>query len=529
MSTNDTADPAPHPAVDGTAELLNTWVDEVQDYAIFLLDPAGNIASWNRGAERILGYTEAEIIGQPVAKFFTDQDVESGIADLELNTGLSRGRASDDRWHVRKNGSVFWCSGILTRLGDPTRGIRGFVKVMRDLTREKNLEQQLRNQTDQLLEADRRKNEFLAMLSHELRNPLSPIITSFYIIRDRVAFEDPIVLQSWATIERQFLHLRKLLDGLLDISRIALNKIELHKERVDLTDIIKRSVEDTSAQIEQTKHKLTISIPSEPIPVDGDPVRLGQVITNLLNNAIKFTDPGGSIELVSTRDGPEALIRVKDTGIGISSEMMGQIFDLFSQAEQGLDRSRGGLGVGLTLSRRLVELHGGTLNSHSLGQGLGSEFEIRLPMNLADPTPLSNEAPPILNTRADANLHVLIVDDNRDAAESLGLYLRQASHSVSIAHDGHSALELARTTEPDVVILDIGLPRLDGYEVARQIRSQSSIPLIALSGYAKDEGRDVDFDHYFVKPVKPGDLLALLSTLRPRAKPKAPSANPASA
>ena len=475
-------------ALDGTSELLNTWVEEVQDYAIFLLDPAGNIASWNRGAERILGYAEPEIIGQPVAKFFTAEDTESGVPDLELNTALTRGRACDDRWHVRKNGSTFWCSGILTRLGDPTRGVLGFVKVMRDLTREKQIEQQLRNQTEQLLEADRRKNEFLAMLSHELRNPLSPIITSFFIIRDRLEVDDAIVRQSWATIERQFLHLRKLLDGLLDISRIALNKIELHKERIDLADVIKRSVEDTAAQLEQMRHQLVVSIEAEPIPVDGDAIRLGQVITNLLNNAIKFTDPGGAIELSAKKHGNEAVVRIKDTGIGISSELMGQIFDLFSQAEQGLDRSRGGLGVGLTLARRLVELHGGTLGSQSNGPGTGSEFEIRLPMDLEETSVVIAEIDQEPATSAAEPLRVLIVDDNRDAAESLALYLKQASHTVAVAHEGHSAVELAQTFRPDVAILDIGLPRLDGYEVAKQIRTIASIPVIALSGYAKDEG-----------------------------------------
>jgi PAS domain S-box-containing protein len=511
--------PRPEPdwdSDDTASELLNAWVEEVQDYAIFLLDVSGNVVSWNRGAERILGYSESEILGHPLSMFFAEDDIASGVPELEITTALSRGRANDDRWHVRKNGSRFWCSGLLTRLGNSPEEARGFVKVMRDLTREKQIEQQLRMKTDQLVEADRKKNEFLAMLSHELRNPLSAIVTSFHIIRDRDTSDDPIVRQSWATVDRQFFHLRKLLDGLLDVSRIALNKIELHQELTDVSEIVRRSVDDVAGQLEQARLMLKLSIASEPIPVNGDGVRLGQVFTNLLINAIKFTDPGGTVELSTIRDRNEAVIRVTDSGIGISPEMLGQIFDLFSQAEQGLDRSRGGLGIGLTLARRLVELHGGTLISRSQGVGRGSEFEVRLPIAPEGEIATHPDAVLIESGFKPRSLRILIADDNRDAAESLSICVRHAGHEVTIVHDGQSALDFARVNPLDVVILDIGLPRMDGYAVAKQIRQQSKVVLIAISGYARDENADVEFDHYLIKPAQPDDLLALLSRVTPR-------------
>ncbi len=369
------------------------------------------------------------------------------------------------------------------------------VVVFQDVTERKEAEVALR-------EADRRKDEFLAMLAHELRNPLAPILHAVNALRQL----DPGSTQAdWCkeVIERQVLHLSRLVDDLLDISRITQGKVKLQKERVDLHSVIHRAVETVRPFVESRRHELVLDLPPEPMVLEGDLVRLAQVVANLLHNAAKYTQNGGRIELGAERQNGEVVLRVRDNGMGIPDEMLGRIFDLFTQVDRSLSRSEGGLGVGLTLVRSLVTMHDGSVAARSEGPGQGTEFEIRLPAAAHVEVTLDNStehpAPP-------ASRRVLVVDDNADSAESLAMILSLRGHEARTALDGPQALAVAREFRPAVVMLDIGLPGMDGYEVARRLRSEhDGILLVALTGYGQDEDRrrskEAGFDHHLVKPV----------------------------
>ena len=366
--------------------------------------------------------------------------------------------------------------------------------------------------------ADRQKNEFLSMLAHELRNPLAPIRTGVDVLRLRGDSQPEVV---WARdmIERQTMQLVRLVDDLLDVSRITGGKIRIELECVDVAAVVATAIETSRPLIDEAGHQLTVSIPETALCVSCDRVRLAQVLSNLLNNAAKYTRSGGTIRLSVAREGSEAVFRVQDNGIGIPPEMLSKVFELFTQVERSLDRSRGGLGVGLTLARRLVELHGGRIDVASDGAGHGSEFTVRLPAVSAPATPaeLVNDPRPAEQV-SQTPLRILVVDDNVDAADSLAWLFRQLAHDVRTTHDGRSAIELATEFRPQVVVLDLGLPQLDGYEVSRRLRSlpdTRDAPIIAVSGYGQDEDRrrssQAGFDHHFIKPV---DFQSLLGVLR---------------
>ncbi len=443
--------------MDQTTELLGAWIDSARDYAIILVDPDGRVSSWNTGAERILGYSESEAIGLPLEIFFTPDDRQKGVPEQEISEARATGRASDDRWHMRKDSSRFWCSGVLMRVRDEDGEHRGFVKVMRDLTERKLMEERLRTRTEELVEADRRRNEFLAMLSHELRNPLAPILTGVYLLRQAVTTGNKVTIEARDMIERQALHLKRMVDDLLDVSRMALNRIELRRTAVDLAEVAGRAIEVVRPSLEQRQHGLTVACDPHRIVLSADPDRLEQAIAALLGNAAKFTDPGGRIEMTIGREGDQAVVRVRDSGIGLTPDMLRRAFEMFTQGDQGLARSPGGLGIGLALARNLVRLHGGTVEATSPGPGQGSEFLIRLPITPvtaqpAHPAEAGHPAAPQNGIHPDpappreqhpAILHVLLVDDNRDAARSTELLLRQAGHEVVVAHDGPTALDLA--------------------------------------------------------------------------------------
>jgi PAS domain S-box-containing protein len=364
----------------------------------------------------------------------------------------------------------------------------------------------------QLREADRLKDEFLAMLAHELRNPLAPVRNALHVLKLPAA-DGEVLQQARNLAERQVQHMARLLDDLLDVSRISRGRIELHNELVDVTSLITRTVEAIRSLIEERRHELTVSLPPEPLRVLGDATRLEQVLTNLLNNAAKYTDPGGHIWMSAEREADEVVLRVRDTGIGISADMLPKIFDLFVQAERRLDRSQGGVGIGLTLVHKLVKMHGGSITASSAGPGRGSEFTVRLPI-------LSGEAAGEPARHSDGqdlaelpHRRVLVVDDNQDAADSLALLLRLAGQDAWTAYDGPSALVRAREFRPEVVFLDIGMPGMDGYEVARQLRASPELPgikLVALTGWGQEEDRrrsaEAGFDRHMVKPVEPEAL-----------------------
>jgi signal transduction histidine kinase/integral membrane sensor domain MASE1/AmiR/NasT family two-component response regulator len=383
----------------------------------------------------------------------------------------------------------------------------------------RRLEQELRDRADQLAEAHRRKDEFLAMLAHELRNPLAPIRNALHILKMPAA-DAATVAQAKEMMGRQVQNLMRLVDDLLDVSRIMRGKIELRKERIDLAESIGRAVETASPVVQQGRHELTVSLPPEPIRVEADSVRLAQAIANLLHNAAKYTEPGGIIVLSAERDGGDAVVRVRDSGIGIGPEMLPRIFGLFVQADRALTRAQGGMGIGLTLVRTLVELHGGRVQAFSEGLGKGSEFVIRLPtLAVRAPEPSLDGPTSRGSSGRPPRRRVLVVDDNVDAAESLAAVLRLAGQDVRVSHDGAAALDAAGADRPDVVFLDIGMPGMDGYEVARNMRRDPAlrdVVLIALTGWGQEEdrrrSREAGFDHHIVKPVEPDALQRLLVT-----------------
>jgi PAS domain S-box-containing protein len=400
----------------------------------------------------------------------------------------------------------------------PVRGDEGEVRwvgaVVLDITDRKRLMAELRSRADELAENDRRKDEFLAMLSHELRNPLAPIRNAVHVLQE--VSGGPELGQAREVIERQVAHLARLVDDLLDVSRITRGKIALRLETVALEEVVARAVETTRPLIEARRHALSVDVPPDAPRLQADPIRIAQVIANLLNNAAKYTDPGGRIALRAGREGGEAVVRVRDTGAGIPADVLPHVFDLFTQAERTLDRAQGGLGIGLTLVKSLVEQHGGRVEAFSGGPGHGSEFVVRLPLAAAAVPVVKSVSPQA--AIAPTMRRVLVVDDNADAADTLAMVLGLRGYDVRVARDGPAALEAAREFLPQLVLLDIGLPGMDGYAVARALRSgpaNGPLRLVALTGYGREEDRrrsaEAGFDDHVVKPIAPDELLQLLA------------------
>lgn len=753
-------------------ELFRLLVENAQDYAIFVVDPQGMVQSWNAGAERLLGYREAEIVGRSADVFFTPEDLQRGVPQQERETSLESSGGSDDRWHVRKDGSRFWSGGMMTPLWDDGR-LRGFAKTMRDRTgwkqaederadRAKEAERQQRlydaalsttpdfvyvfdlqyrfiyanpgllkmwgrtwddaigktclelgyepwhaamhnreidqvvatkqplkgevpftgtfgrriyeyifnpvlggdgeveavagttrdvterNQTEQALresvrlyqaigesidygvwvcdpegrntycsesflrlvgltqeecssfgwkrvlhpddaeraisawqecvrtggtwdiehrfrgvdgrwhpilargvpvrnerseitawaginlninrlkqvedelrEADRRKDEFLATLAHELRNPLAPIRNSLQILK-MARIDEETVQQTRDMMDRQVHHLVRLVDDLLDVSRVMRGKIELRKEGIELATIVARAVETIQPLIEVQGHRLELALSPESLLLDADPVRLAQVVGNLLTNAAKYTEADGRIRLTAERDRNGAVLKIRDNGIGIAANMLPRIFELFVQVDHAATRSQGGLGIGLTLVKNLVEMHGGSVEARSDGLGHGSEFVVHLPL-IAQPIRTADEplVHEVAHKPASSGNRLLVVDDNRDAALSLAMLLRLQGHDVRVAHDGLTAIETAAAYLPDMVFLDLGMPGMDGYEVARRLRELAGLErtwLTALTGWGQQEDRrrtsEAGFDHHLVKPLEAKTLEQLLAQLK---------------
>jgi CheY-like chemotaxis protein/two-component sensor histidine kinase len=370
---------------------------------------------------------------------------------------------------------------------------------------------------DELRESDARKSNFIAMLSHELRNPLAPLRHALWLL-DRAAPGTDQAAHARATLGRQVLHLTRITDDLLDVTRISRGRIQLQKSRIDLVDVVRRAVEDHQAIFSARKVSLAASLPRTALWLDADPTRIGQVIGNVLWNAAKFTDPGGHAEVAVVRGVPgSAVIRIRDDGIGIPADVLGHVFEPFVQADTSLDRTRGGLGLGLSLVKAIVEQHAGTVEAASAGPGCGAELTIRLPLAPEQPAVLAAVA---ADRETMPRHRILVVEDNFDAAETLREMLLMWDHEVEVAHDGEEGIAKARTFQPDVVLCDIGLPVLDGYEVARQIRSDpelSSAFLVAVTGYAShDDARKAagaGFDRHLGKPVPVEVLEEVLATV----------------
>ena len=413
---------------------------------------------------------------------------------------------------VFEDGDVVHLYGSAVPLHDLAGRPRGAIGAFVDVTRLKQAEEALR-------EADRRKDEFLALLSHELRNPLAPIVTAAQLMQRNndvaTPFEREIIL-------RQASHLSRLVDDLLDVSRVARGLVTLTRRPLELAVVVAKAVESVTPLVEERRHHLELAVPAQGLPIEGDEVRLTQVVSNLLTNAARYTPLGGRIDVIAAIEGAEVVLRVRDNGIGIDVSLLPHVFDIFAQGGRGIERSQGGLGLGLSLVRTLVTLHGGTVSAHSEGAGRGSEFVVRLPSSTtAAPARgiVDATAEPVAGTRC---WRVLVVDDNRDAAGMIGNLLRDAGHEVRVAHDPSLALEEAVRFRPQVAILDIGLPVMDGYALAGEMRNAlgSTMPvLIALTGYGQERDRQrseqAGFSAHFVKPVGSDALLALLDGLSP--------------
>jgi PAS domain S-box-containing protein len=497
-------------------ETFRLLVESVRDYAIFMLTPEGYIASWNAGAERMKGYASSEIIGQHFSVFYPPDVAAQGKPEWELRAAIEHGRVEDEGWRVRKDGSHFWANVVITALRGKDGGLVGFAKVTRDMTE--------RRKVEELEEANRQKDQFVAVLAHELRNPLAPIRSALHVLEQPQAPADASA-RALEIAARQVKHMARLLDDLLDVARLSQGKMDLRRDRIDVASVARAAVESVQPLLRDREHEVLVDTPSEPVWIYADPARIEQVLTNLLTNAAKYTDPGGCIRVVVRREGSTAVIRVLDTGIGIDPVMLPRIFDLFVQAERRLDRAAGGVGIGLTLVKKVVDLHGGTVDAFSAGHGMGSEFVVRLPaldVPAPRPEPRSESVSVPVEKRV---LRILVVDDNSDAADGLAMIFEMGGDNVRVAYDGQTALEVAAEFRPEVVLLDIGMPGLDGYDVASRLRGAPETRdavLIAMTGWGQPQDKRrsarAGFHRHFVKPIEPDDLEKYLDEIRSRAE-----------
>ena len=531
--------------------------------AVPLLSPEGEIVEWfgaasditerKRAEERLRvseekyrtlfdsmdeGFCIYEMIydqaGQPVDYRFLEVNPaferHTGLADAEGKTIRELVPNHEQRWFEiysrvvetgvpvrvenRGEGMQRWFNVYAFRHGGP--GSRKVAAIFTDVTDRTLMEQEREHLMERLRDADRRKDEFLATLAHELRNPLAPIRNAVQIMR--MSNEPELQGEAQTVIERQLGQMVRLVDDLMDVSRISRDKLELKQERVDLAKVVQSAVETSRPLIDQMGHRLSVRLPPQPVYVDADPTRLAQVFLNLLNNSAKYTEAGGRIELTAERHGSDVVVSVRDNGIGIPAENLPSVFDLFSQVASGLYRSQGGLGIGLSLVRRLVEMHGGSITAESGGLGLGSTFAVRLPMVSQGSPP---ESPETEEAVATSKLRILIVDDNRDSTDSLAMMLKLMGNEIRTAYDGEQAVAVAEASRPDVILLDIGLPNMNGYEVCRRIRAAAGdrkLIVIAQTGWGQDEDRQrtqaAGFDYHLVKPVDPQSLMKLLTELQ---------------
>ncbi len=500
-----------------TARLLASIVESSED-AIIRISRAGTIESWNAAAQGVFGYTAEQAVGRHISLILPADRADE---EDQVLARLQAGEPVVTHFHtvrIRSDGQPIDVSLTISPIRDETGEIIGASKIARDITEEKKSEQHIYRLMTELQEADRRKDEFLATLAHELRGPLAPLSNALEIMK-RADGNDDLIQQACNTMERQVVQMVRLVDDLLDVSRITHHKLELRKERVALADVIGQALEICRPLAESSEHEVSVTLPPESIYLYGDPVRLSQAFSNLLNNAYKYTEPRGRIWLTSERQGSDVVVSVKDTGIGIPPGMLPRIFEMFTQVDRALERPHSGLGLGLTLTKQLVELHQGRVEALSDGPGRGSEFVVRLPILVEKPE--GHRPPgPTVSEHATPTRRILVVDDNKDSAESLAMLLRMTGNEVQLAYDGLQAVEAAEKLRPDLVLLDIGLPKLNGYDACRRIREQrwgKDMVLVALTGWGQEKDRhkskDAGFDGHMIKPVSYTDLMKLLASL----------------
>jgi PAS domain S-box-containing protein len=485
--------------------------------AVVEWDSEYRVTTFSRRAEELFGWTAAEVVGKRIDEmpWIPEEDwpaVRAVMRDMAAGTRPTNVNANRN---VRKDGAIIHCEWYNSALRDEDGRLVSVLSLVLDATGRQQAEDALRGANARLREADRRKDEFLGMLSHELRNPLAPIRNSIYILNRG----DPSAEQAArarAVIERQTEHLARIVDDLLDVTRIARGKIELRKQRADLAAVVRRAAEDHRAVAVARRLELAVDVPAAPIWAEIDPTRVAQIVGNLVSNAMKFTPAGGCVGVSVTCGGASCEIVVRDTGIGIAPEMLSRVFEPFVQEEHSLARTEGGLGLGLALVKGLAELHGGGVSVTSGGPGEGAAFTVRLPVaggTGARPAPEEER-----RAVAAAGRRVLVVEDSRDAADTMADLLRLFGHEASVAEDGAAAVRMARAEHPDVILCDIGLPGMDGYEVARTLRADPAlrgIRLVAVSGYAQPEdlarSREAGFDRHISKPPDPEEILGAVA------------------
>jgi PAS domain S-box-containing protein len=538
-----------------TEDRLRLLIASVKDYAIFVLDPSGNVATWNPGAERLKGYSADEIIGRHFSTFYPREDVDAGKCEMELEGARAAGRFEDEGWRLRKDGTRFWANVIITPLREADGTLVGYAKVTRDLSERKRHEEErvvlaraeaarrvaeenedrartlaedLRRARDRAEEAGRLKDEFLATVSHELRTPLSAILGWARMLQSG-ALEPAKVASAIDAIVRNAIAQQQIVDDLLDVSRIVSGQLRLDIDFIDIGHVVTAAAESIRAATDAKGLTLQVSINPEAGVIKGDSGRLQQVMWNLLSNAVKFTPRGGTICLALSRVNSAVEVRVSDNGRGISKEFLPHVFERFAQQDGGNTRRAGGLGLGLAIVKHLVELHGGVIEAHSDGPGAGAEFVVRLPVaavrgSSALSTGRTHEgmADAISFPTELKGLKILVVDDEADARQLLQSVLEQGGAVVDTASSAEAALQRIRAAKPDVIISDVGMPDVDGYEFIQRLRQMSRdeggrIPAVALTAYARAEDRRkalmAGFQNHAAKPMDPQELVVVVANL----------------
>ena len=525
-------------ALRASEERFRMLLENVLDYAIFILDVDARVVRWSAGAESILGYQEAEILGKPNSIIFTPEDIERGKDKQEIKTAVTEGQAEDERWHVRKDGSRFWASGILTPLRDETGQLRGFAKILRDFTERKQAEDErtqilAREQEARAAAeaANRMKDEFLATLSHELRTPLNAMLGWTRLLNTR-KFDEATTARAMETIERTARSQAQLVEDLLDVSRIIQGKLRLNVRPIDLASVIEAVLDSIRPAADAKAIQLQSVLAPAAGSVAGDSDRLQQIIWNMLSNAIKFTPNEGRVQVRLERISSHVEMTITDTGQGISPDFVPFVFDRFRQADSSMTRSYSGLGLGLAIVRHLVELHGGTVFAESGGENQGATFVVQLPLmpirletsNSERIHPTVGSGVPFDNLTALDGLHVLVVDDDADTRMFLCTVLEECGASVTVASSVAEAIEVIKL-KPDVLVSDIGMPGEDGYALISKVRALpkeqgGQIPAAALTAYARAEDRTRSllegFQIHIPKPVEPAELAAVVANLAGR-------------
>lgn len=492
---------------------FQTVVAAISDYAVFMLDEHGCVATWNAGAERIKGYRADEIIGRHFSCLYPPEAVAAGKPADMLREAVEHGHVEDEGLRVRKDGSRFWARVAVTAIRDHDRQLRGFVKITRDMTERRRLAE---------LEAStHRLSVFIATLAHELRNHLAPLRNSTSVLQSLPA-PDPALAQCRDALDRQVGQLTRLVDDLLDVGRITAGKVELDEQPITVRNLILRAVESVQSKLDVRGQQINIDLPSEAAVLNGDEGRLVQVLHNLLDNASKFSARGASISISAWVEGRFVVIRVADHGAGISREALESVFEMFEQADNRLPGSDG-FGLGLAICRTFVKLHGGMISAESDGPGRGATFTVRLPMpRHAAP---AKQPTGIAATGATKCLRIVVVDDNHDSADTMGLLLKAKGHMPCVAYHARAALELAHEFRPHLMIIDLSMPDIDGFDLLASLRRDEGLAAttyVALSGNAQpsDHARTAraGFDAHLVKPLEPSELDAVLQRVAQRAQ-----------